>query len=259
MQRLRRLVSQRAARWEDGLFVSEGPKLLDEALRAGAAVKVVYLDSGAATDEHRALAGRAVRAGATLAEVEPGVLARASHAVTPQPVAAVVAMGHVPLDSLPVEGLTVVCAGVQDPGNAGTVIRSASASGSSAVVFCAGAVDIYNPKAVRASAGALFHLRVAAGPAAGDVLDHFAARGVPTIGTAVRGGRDHDRVDWTRPAALVLGSESHGLAEELDRRMDDRVTIPMHQAAESLNVAMAATVICFEAARQRRAASRGAA
>ncbi|HET6963928.1 MAG TPA: RNA methyltransferase, partial [Acidimicrobiales bacterium] len=237
--------------------MAEGPKLLEEALRAGAPVEVVYLEGRAAGDRHREVAEAAARAGASVLEVEAGVLARACEAVTPQPVAAIVSMRHVALESLPLDGLTVVGVGVQDPGNAGTVIRSASASGSCGVVFCAGAVDIYNPKAVRASAGTVFHLPLAVGGEAGDVLDHLGARGVARLGTVVRGGRDHDGVDWTRPAALVLGSESHGLPGSLDSRIDGQVTIPMHQAAESLNVAMAATVICFEAARQRRAAGRG--
>ncbi len=239
--------------------MAEGPKLLEEALRAGTPVEAVYLEGASAGDRHHELAEKAARSGATILEVEPGVLARACESVTPQPVAAIVAMGHVALDSLALDGLTVVCVGLQDPGNAGTVVRSASASGSGAVVFCAGAVDIYNPKAVRASAGTVFHLPLAAGSEAAEVLDHLGARGVPRLGTVVRSGRDYDRVDWTRPTGLILGSESHGLPESLDDHLDERVTIPMHEAAESLNVAMAATVICFEAARQRRAVARGAA
>lgn len=258
VQILRRLVSRRASRWEEGRFVAEGPKLLDEALRAGAMVDAVYLDARDAGAEHRELAGRAAQAGATVMEVEPGVLQRACDAVTPQPVAALVTMGHVPLESLSLAGLTVICAGVQDPGNAGTIVRSASASGAAAVVFCAGAVDIYNPKAVRASAGTVFHVPLVAGTETAEVLDHLGARGVPRVGTVARGGRDHDAVDWTGPTGLILGSESHGLSGDLEARLDGRVTIPMHAAAESLNVAMAATVICFEADRQRRAA-RGAA
>lgn len=256
MQHLRRLVSRRSARWEEGRFVAEGPNLLDEALRAGIAVEAVFLDARAGAED-RERADRAGRAGAHVHELDAGVLARVSDSVTPQPVAAILAMVHVPLETLPADGLTVICAGVQDPGNAGTLIRSASASGSGAVVFCEGAVDIYNPKVVRGTAGTLFRVPVSAGPPAEQVLGHYQALGVPTVGTAVRGGRDHDRVDWTRPAALVMGSESHGLPASLHARLDELVTIPMERAAESLNVAMAATVICFEAARQRRASARG--
>ena len=239
--------------------MTEGPKLLEEALAAGATVETVFLDARDATEEQRALSERAARTGASVQELEPGVLGRVSDAVTPQPLAAIVTMLHVPLGSLPSDGLTVVCAGVQDPGNAGTVIRSASASGAGAVVFCEGAVDIYNPKVVRATAGTLFHLPVAAGTAVEEVLGHYGELGLPTVGTVVRGGLAHDDCDWTNPAVLVMGSESHGLPPEVGGRLDRLVTIPMDGAAESLNVAMAATVICFEAARQRRRARTGAA
>ena len=235
--------------------MAEGPKLLEEALAAGAAVQAVYLDVQAARAEHRALAERARSHGAAVVPVEAGGLQRAADAVTPQPVTSIVAMLHVPLDTLPLDGLTVVSAGLQDPGNAGTVLRSAWAAGWAGMVSCAGGVDIYNPKAVRASAGAIFHLPVVCGPEPEEVLAYLGRAGVPRVGTVVQGGRDHDGFDWTSPVALVLGTESHGLAQSLEAVLEDRVTIPMHPGTESLNVAMAATVLFFEADRQRRRSS----
>jgi TrmH family RNA methyltransferase len=261
VQQLRRLASRRSARWEARRFVAEGATLLDEALQAGAPVEEVFVDPISATEAHWALAGRAAQAGASVHEVQPGVLDRVCDSATPQPVAAIVTMIDVPLESLALDGLTVVCAGVADPGNAGTVVRSAAASGSGAVVFSAGAVDIYNPKTVRASAGALFRIPVAAGDAhdAGAVLDHAGSRRARRVGALARGGRPHDEHDWTVPTALVLGNETHGLGDELESRIDAHVSIQMEGAVESLNVAMAATVLCFEAARQRRAGNKGAA
>jgi TrmH family RNA methyltransferase len=258
VQRLRRLASRRTARWEAGRFVAEGPKLLDEALRAGAPVEDVYLDQQGG-DEVRDLAERARQAGAAVHEVAAGVLERACDAATPQPLAAIVAMGHVPLESLPSGGMTLVAVGVQDPGNAGAVIRSAAASGTRAVVFCTGAVDIYSPKTVRASAGAIFHIPITTGVGPADALRHLGDAGVARLATVARGGRDYSEVDWTGPCALVLGNESHGLPESAAAMVDGHVTIPMRPAIESLNVAMAATVICFEAERQRRSLARGAA
>ena len=254
MQLLRRLVSRRAARWDARLFVAEGPKLLEEALLAGAPVEAVFVDPATATEAHRELAMRAVRVGASLHEVQAGLLDRVCDAATGPPVAAIVAMVDVPLDSAPVDGLTVVCAGISDPGNAGTVVRSAAASGSGAVVFSAGAVDIYNPKTVRASAGTLFRLPVVAGDGqdTGAILDYLEARGVVRVAAVARGGRPHTAHDWTGPTALVLGNESHGLAGDFESRIDATVTIPMESTVESLNVAMAATVLCFESARQRQ-------
>ncbi|HWE55499.1 MAG TPA: RNA methyltransferase [Acidimicrobiales bacterium] len=257
MRYLRRLVSRRAARWADGRFVAEGPKLLAEAILAHARIEAVFVDPEIGSASHMELADQAAATGARLHTVEPGVLARVGDAVTPQPVAAIVDMVHVPFGALDLSGLTVVLAGLQDPGNAGTIVRSATAAGCVAVVFSEGAVDIYNPKTVRATAGALFHVPLAVVPDVTTVLDHLAASGIPRIASVARGGGAHDERDWTGPAALVLGSEAHGLGAELHDRVDGFVTIPMHDAAESLNVAMAATVLCFEAARQRRQAAHG--
>ena len=240
--------------------MAEGAKLLEEALLVGAPVEAVFVDPATAAEAHMGLAERAGRAGAAVHLVQPGVLDRVCDAATPQPVAAIVSMIDVPLDSLAFDGLTLVCAGVSDPGNAGTVIRSAAASGGGAVVFSAGAVDIYNPKTVRASAGALFRIPVVAGDGhdAGAVLDHLGALGATRVGAVARGGRPHDEQDWTARTAVVLGNETHGLDDQLESRIDGHVTIRMEGAVESLNVAMAATVLCFEAARQRRAGDRGA-
>lgn len=237
--------------------MAEGPKLLAEALAAGAGIDTVFVDPAAASAAHLALVERAAARGASVIEVAPGVLARAADTVTPQPVAAVAAMAHVPLGALAVQGLVVVCAGLSDPGNAGSIVRSAAASGASGVVFGAGGVDLYNPKAVRASAGAVFRLPVVAGLSAAEALAGLGAAGFVRLAAVVRGGADHDRIDWSRPSAVVVGSESHGVDADLGAYLDAAVTVPMDAGSESLNAAMAATVVCFEAARQRRLASIG--
>jgi TrmH family RNA methyltransferase len=239
--------------------VAEGPKLVAEALDAGSRVECVFIDLGHAGPNHIALAERAAAGGARVVRVESGVLARVSDAVTPQPVTAIVAMAHRPVDAIDAGGLCIVCAGLNDPGNAGTIVRSAAAAGAAAVLFCAGGVDPYNPKAVRASAGGLFHIPLVIGPEPVTVVEALRERGLTCWATVARGGRDHDRVDWTEPAALVVGSESHGLPDQIGAVVDGTVTIPMEPFSESLNAAMAATVICFEAARQRRQPARGAA
>ncbi len=258
MLTLRRLLERRAARWEERRFVVEGAKLLGEALASGAAIETVYLDAADATSAHRDLAERCAAAGAQVLELQPGVLARAGDAVTPQPIAGLVAMVDVDLGALEGRDLrpAVVCVGLQDPGNAGSVLRSAAASGAGAVVFCAGSVDLYNPKSVRSSAGAVFHVPVVAGDDAEEVFDELARWGLRLMGTASAGGHDYLDADLAAPAALVFGSESNGLPADLEARLDERVTIPMSAGVESINVAMAAAVLCFEAARQRRAAVR---
>lgn len=224
----------------------EGPKLLDEALAAGVRIDTVYTENREAPSVD-----------APVVEVQDGVLARVSDARTSQGIAAIVAMVDVPLAALPAPTIpfAVVCVDLQDPGNAGTVLRGAAASGVGAVIFTAGAVDMYNPKAVRASAGAVFHVPVSVAPVAEEALDGMARWGLRRIGTDAHAGRDYTECRLADPVALVFGSESHGLPARLVPRIDEMVTIPMHQGIESLNVAMAANVVCFEAARQRQAAS----
>jgi TrmH family RNA methyltransferase len=148
--------------------------------------------------------------------------------------------------------LVLVLAGVGDPGNAGTLLRSAEAAGATAVWATAGTVDLYAPKTVRASAGALFHVPVRDGLDGPAALDGLRAAGVRVLGTAASGGTPVDQADLTGPVAFVLGNEAHGLDGVWAGAVDEWLTIPMVGRAESLNVAMAGTLLCFEAARQRR-------
>ena len=159
-----------------------------------------------------------------------------------------------PLDSLAGATLVVVCVDVRDPGNLGTVIRSADAAGADAVVCCDGTVDPTNPKCVRATAGSLFHVPVVEGGSAVDAIGALSRLGFTTVATVVRGGTDYAAFDWTGPVALVLGNEAGGLDGGLVGTLDVGVTIPMAGRAESLNVGVSAAVLCFEALRQRRTA-----
>ena len=248
VQRLRRLLSRRSAREAERAFVVEGAKVLSEALDAGVAVESVYLAAGASD----AVVQRAFDAGARVYELAPDVLERVADTVTPQPVMAVVPFLDRPLAELREADLLVVAVDVRDPGNAGTVLRSAEAAGADGVLCCEGSVDVYNPKTVRASAGSLFHVPVVAGGDPVEVLQEMAGWGIRRLATTASGGRDYSDVDLTGPVAFVLGNEASGLPPEIDAIVDERVTIPMVGRSESLNVGMAAAVLCFEAARQRR-------
>jgi TrmH family RNA methyltransferase len=253
VQRLRRLLSRGSAREAERAFVVEGVKVLSEALDAGAGVESVYLAAGA----HDPVADRAFEHGARVFELAPGVIERVADTVTPQPVMAVVRFVDRPLADLRGGGLLVVLVDVRDPGNAGTVLRSAEAAGAHGVVCCEGSVDVYNPKTVRASAGSLFHVPVVAGGDPVEVLREMAGWGVQRLATAAGGGLDYSDVDLTGRVAFVLGNEATGLPTEIDGLVDERVTIPMAGRTESLNVGMAAAVLCFEAARQRRGVAAG--
>lgn len=229
----------------------EGAKLLEVALDAGVAVESVYLDPGAGLEE---LAARCLEVGARVFELEPGVLERIAGTVSPQPVLAVVAAAAIELGEVLAAGpsLVVVGADVRDPGNAGALVRAAAGAGADAVLYCGESVDVSNPKTVRASAGAVFHLPViAAGPPEA-VLDELGAAGLTRLGLVARDGADYARVDLRQGVAVVVGNEANGLPDALASRLDQLVTIPMGGHTESLNVGVAAAVVCFEAARQRR-------
>jgi TrmH family RNA methyltransferase len=256
VQRLRRLSGRRAARLEEGAFVIEGPTLLREAIMAGVELQDVFV-----TPEVEAgLVDEVARTGAVVHALRPELLARSVDTVSPQGVAAVARRLDVSLDDAVTAAargpLTLVLADVGDPGNAGTLVRAAEAAGASAVLFCGTTVDPWNPKCVRASAGALFHVLVASGGGVVAVLEQLGDAGVRSAATVVRDGEPYDTVDLTGPVALVLGSEAHGLPSSVTDAVDLRLTIPMEGRSESLNVAMAGAVLCFEALRQRRAADR---
>jgi TrmH family RNA methyltransferase len=207
----------------------------------------------------RALLDRCFDHGARLFELEDGVLARVAGTVTPQPVMAVVEMPACDLADVGARRpqLVVVCVDVRDPGNAGTVARSAWAAGADAVVCCEGTVDLWNPKAVRSSAGAVLHVPVVAAGAPAATLDEIGGWGLRRWGAVAEGGQDYDAADLVQPCALVLGNEAAGLPlTELHNHLDGLISIPMAGSAESLNVGMAAAVLCFEAARQRRQGAR---
>lgn len=234
----------------------EGPTLIREALAAG----VIIQEAFAVSDVDAPLVEELAAAGAIVRCVTPEVLARAVDTVTPQGVAAIAGRievePEVAIAAAATGPLVLVLVDVGDPGNAGTLLRVAEASGAAAVLFCGDTVDPCNPKCVRASAGALFHLPVAIGGGAVGVLERLHEAGVTSVGTVVRDGTPYDTTDLTRPVAIVLGSEAHGLPGSLGSLVDLRLTIPMEGRSESLNVAMAGAVLCFEALRQRRAATR---
>jgi TrmH family RNA methyltransferase len=182
------------------------------------------------------------------------VLAALSETRTPQGVVAVARMpdgtAEVPADA----DLVLVLAGVSDPGNAGTLVRSAVAAGAGAVVFTEGSVDPLGPKTVRASAGALFHTTILRDVAVEEVTTDLRSRGLLVVGAAVQ-GEPIDRLDLTGPVAFVLGNEAWGLPEELSLGLDAVASIPMPGPTESLNVGVAGSILLFEAVRQRRAAA----
>ena len=257
---LRRLSGRRRSRVDEGLFLVEGPVVVAEALAGGAPLVEVYVDAavfdgsvaGSAIAE---VVERADLAGISVRPVTTGVLATVTDTVTPQGVVAIAERRLTAVDLLVGEGPVLVLAGIADPGNAGTLVRTAEAAGAAGVVVCDGSVDPFGPKAVRAAAGSLFRLPVAeaaAGPATIAALASLRSAGRRLVATQARDGADPEAVDLAAPVALVVGSEAHGLSSEVAALVDLTVSIPMSGAIESLNAAVAGAVVLFEAARQRR-------
>ena len=231
-------------------------------------IQAVYVEltaDGRADDEVTAVADRAVSLGANRHDLAPGVLAGAVDTVTPHGIAAVAARPAPPADLASMLDRTgsgrhaagpaapvLVLAGVSDPGNAGTLVRSAEAAGARAVVATTGSVDLFAPKTVRASAGSLFRVPVVVDVDAGSALGTLHGAGFRILGTDASAPLAYDETDLAVPVALVLGNEAHGLAPALVASLDATVAIPMEGRVESLNVAMAGTLVLFEAARQRR-------
>ena len=248
MSRLRRLIQKRSLRQAEGVFVAEGVTLLREALDAGIVPEAVFY----APDADSELVRAASDAGADVFALAAGVLESIADAVTPQPVCSVIRSLDVSIGSLPSGGVVVVAVDVRDPGNAGTLLRSAAASGAVGVVLCNGCVELGNPKTVRSTAGALFRIPVVTSVDVNEALDALGAAGRRRLAAVARDGQDYTAVDLTGAIAIVVGNEAHGLPELSG--VDALVTIPMPGPMESLNVGVATAVLCFEAARQNRAA-----
>lgn len=234
-----------------GLYLVEGIHLVQEALKWKAGVETLLYS------EERGIPAELETHVASAAELEvvpvsEQVLVKCSDAQTPQPVIAIVRKtAHSAERLLEIsDSLVVVTDGVQDPGNLGTIIRSADAVGASGVVLGKGTVDLYNPKTVRSTMGSLFHVAVVEA----ELLPLFAeakSRGVRLVNTSLQAKQTCYEADFTGPIWFVLGNEGKGVSPEVAEQIDEHVIIPMKGQAESLNVAMAATVLLFEAMRQR--------
>lgn len=243
-------------------FLAEGPQAVREAL-AVPGVVVELFGTPAALDRHPELAARAAGEDVPVSEVTDEALAALAETVAPQGLVALCRHLDVPLDRALAAGprLVAVLAEIRDPGNAGTVLRTADAAGAGAVVFAGDAVDPYNGKCVRASAGSLFHLDVVRAADPRQVVDALRAAGHTVLATTGYGDDDlDDLADAGRlaaPTAWLFGSEAHGLPEELTAAADARVRVPLHGRAESLNLAAAAAVCLYSSARAQRSPTTG--
>lgn len=254
MRRLRRLANKRALRWSEGVCVIEGPDLVEAALESGVEFEALYVSTDLVEGSLTPLVARCLSAGVRVFALEAAVFSRVADTKTPQGLLAAVRMPVTTFATLERVTTLIVLCDVQDPGNAGTIIRSSDAAGASAVVLCGQSVDPFNPKTLRASAGSVFHLPLVV--CAFEELVRFCAeRGIQLVASLARGGYSPREVDLARASALVIGNEATGLSLEQIDACSLRVTIPMTGAAESLNAGVAGSLLAFEALYQRQGVS----
>jgi len=241
VQRLRKLVNEKSERTRENAFVVEGETLIRDAVRAGCVVESQFIAPGAT-----AVTG----ATGEVYDLAEGVIERVASTTNPQPVIAVVEKPRRKHSEISRENdaWVVVADRISDPGNLGTILRSAEAAGASAVFLTPGSVEAYSPKVVRASAGAIFNI-----PTFESIeLETVRSLGFKVLGTSSHPDQnplDYREADLSGRVAIVLGNEAHGLATS--QNFDGWLTIDHSGRGESLNVAMAATLLCFELKRQR--------
>ncbi|MDQ1710471.1 MAG: methyltransferase, TrmH family [Frankiaceae bacterium] len=249
-----RRLTKRAFRRTDRRFLVEGPTGVAEAVADAAGLLELFVTPEAAA-RYAVLVAAAAGAGTVVHSVTPSVLADLAETVTPQGIVGVAALRDITLAELAAAAprLVVVLAAVRDPGNAGTILRTADAAGADAVVFSAGSVDPYNPKCVRSSAGSVFHVPFVIEAALDSALRDLRGAGMRVLATSGSGAVDLYSTELSGPVAWVLGNEAWGLPEELVVLADESVRVPIHGRAESLNLATAAAVCLYESARAQRA------
>lgn len=240
--------------WRDrsGTFLLEGAVVVREALQARVDLTDVFLRSE--DPDAAALRDDCEQAGARVLEVGDNVLRALADTSSPQGVVAVAAMPGFRLTELSqAADLVLVLAQVRDPGNAGTLVRSAAAAGADCVVFSEGSVDPFGPKTVRASAGSVLRVPVGRAQPLADSVTTLRTKGFAVFGAEGRADTTVYDLDLTGRTAIVLGNEAWGLGQDL--QLDASASIPMEEKIESLNVATAGSVFLFEAVRQRRLSS----
>ncbi|MGW0333738.1 TrmH family RNA methyltransferase [Streptomyces sp. NPDC003011] len=253
-----RRLARRNFRGKERLFLAEGPQAVREA--AGHASTLVELFATPdAAERYAGIVGEARDAGARVHLADEQVIADISTTVTPQGLVGICRFLDTPFEEILAARprLVAVLANVRDPGNAGTVLRCADAAGADAVVLTDASVDLYNPKAVRASVGSLFHLPVAVGVPVEQAVEGLKGTGVRILAADGSGAHDLDdeldKETMGGPTAWIFGNEAWGLPEETRALADAVVRVPIHGKAESLNLATAAAVCLYASARAQRA------
>lgn len=251
---VRRLANHRF-REKEKKFLVEGIRFVEEILDSAWPVEMLVC-SRKFMENSRAkkLITTAAARNAGLIEVADDLFAELADTTTPQGIIAVAPQRGNSLENLEIineSALLVLVDGVQDPGNLGAIVRSADAAGAGGVVLLKGTADVYNPKALRATMGSIFHLPVIQGVAADEVMSYLTRRGIKIVAGDPRAGRVLFEVDLKVPCALAVGGEAAGVGAVIKESVDELARIPMPGRAESLNVAISVSIMLYEALRQR--------
>ncbi len=251
VKRVAALARKARYRKESGLFVVEGPKMAGEL--PGDWVECLYMTE-TFLQTHRELAQR-LRSQHKVEMVTDEVLKAMSVTETPQGILAVARQRRYGMnDVLKGSGraLIVILETLQDPGNLGTILRTAEGAGASGIIMDRGTADIYNPKVVRSTMGAVFRMPFVYVDDLKETLGQLKQAGIRLYAAHLEGASDYDQEDYTGDIGFLIGNEAKGLSGEIAAMADRRITIPMAGNVESLNAAVAASILMFEAARQRR-------
>lgn len=243
----------RKTREELGLFFIEGIRFTEEAVRAGAEIKWVFFSRKLLeTRGGRQVLDEVTGTGVQAFEVSDSIFENISDTGTPQGILAVIKIKKYTIEDLTLEkGLLVLMESVQDPGNMGTIIRTADASGAKGVVLSKGCVDVYNPKTLRSTMGSIFHLPVYRSADFIKDVKEIKKLGVKALVSHLKGEKYHFEVDMQGSVAIIIGNEANGISEEAASLADELVKIPMPGQAESLNASVAAGILMYEAVKQR--------
>ena len=258
------LQKKKKLREEEGLFVIEGLRIFEDALRSapdridqvyisesfagGNEWKRICSDKAAANAERRPMSGVTDRMGSMMSSVRivaEDVFEKICETVTPQGILCVMKMKKYGYSDLPKEKLLLL-ENIQDPGNLGTMVRTAEAAGMTGIIMSADTVDIYSPKVTRSTKGSIFRVPFLYSDDLCGTINTLKKDGVTVYGAYLRNGRPYNETEYRTPCAILIGNEGNGITDEAIARVSERVYIPMHGQIESLNAAVAAALIMYK-------------
>jgi len=249
-----RSLKKKKHRKDEGKFIIEGPHLVEEALKEGLLDKAIYSRNFASTLEAKELLKRISDKNIVCVEESAQNISSISSVETPQGIIASAKPNSSDLGSLfeKSDPLIVIAYEIQDPGNLGTIIRTCDAAGCSGLILSKGTVDPYNDKVIRASSGSIFRLNIIKADDIIELISSLKRRGIKVLSAASNAEQSIFNADLSGPTALIIGNEGKGVPGEIEKLSSGTLSIPMEGGTESLNAAVSAAVILYEALRQRR-------